>query len=116
MFARHGGKRTLTPNQWSRVSALLQRQRLPASFLWRFKTCVRWTRRSAFEKSYLVSEDPFATVALTRIEFLWQDLDTVQAWLQDTRHDDVEWVAAEVDRRRQWFTGLRRAWLLAASG
>jgi hypothetical protein len=26
---------------------------------------------------------------------------------------DVEWVAAEVVRRRQWMTGLRRAWLLA---
>jgi hypothetical protein len=121
---------TLTPDQ----CALVQRERLRASMLWRWGTCVRWTRRCAFTVPYLVSEDPDAMAALSRIEFLWQDLDAVQAYLNlRTRaydvvdsdasqawmrspgmHNDMEWVAAEVARRRQWFTGLRRAWLLKA--
>lgn len=96
---------TLTTDQLVRMCALLQRNRFPSSVLWRSSA-----------GPYLVSTDP---VALSRIEFFWQDLDAVQAWIHTPApwwHDlEVEWVAAEVGRR-QWLTGLRRAWLLAALG
>ena len=106
---------TLTTDQWVRVCALLQRRRLPSCLLWR-KTDVLWTRRTASAKICLVSSDPDAVAALTRIEFLWQDLDAVHAWVNSRPYssDNVEWVEGEVCRRRRWFTGLRRAWLLAA--
>jgi hypothetical protein len=91
----------LTTDQLARTCALLQRHRLPSSLLWTLQTRLHCTLH-----------------ALTRIEFLWQDLDAVDVWVHFMRHRycDVEWVAAEVARRRQWFTGLRRAWLLATSG
>jgi len=104
----------LTTDQLARVCVLLQRQRLPASLLWRSINRMHWTKRSALEKSHLVSEDPDAMAALSRIEFLWHDLDAVQAWLFTYARCSVGWIVAELDRRRQWFTGLRRQWLLAA--
>ena len=95
----------LTTDQVARVCALLKQRRLPPCLLW------IWGM-------YLVSQYPDAIAALTQIEFLWQDLDAVQAWMKSHAarcHLDVEvkCVAAEVGRRRQWFSGLRRAWLLA---
>ena len=103
----------LTTDQWARLCALVQRHRLPPTLLWRLQSRVRWTRHPGCVETYLVSDDLDAVAALSRIEFLWQDLGAVQAWLQLPGDYGVEWVAAEVDRRRQWFTGLRRAWLLA---
>ena len=106
----------LTTDQLVRMCALLQRNRFPSSVLWRFQTRVCWTRRSALAGPYLVSTDPVAMATLSRIEFLWQDLDAVQACIQTPApwwYDlEVEWVAAELGRQR-WFAGLRRAWLLA---
>ena len=107
---------TLTPDQLARICALLQLQRLPASLLWKWHSCVLRTRRSALGNPYPVSQDPDAMAALTRIEFLWQDLDTVQAYISiKSRTFDVKWIAAEIAKRRQWFTGLRRLWLLATT-
>jgi hypothetical protein len=104
----------LSVHQWARVCALLQRKRLPSRLVWGLQTFMCLTRRSPSERPSLVSEDSDAIAALTRIEFLWQDLDAVQAYLNAHPHcEDMKWVAAEVARRRQWFTGLRRAWLLA---
>ena len=105
----------LTVDQWVRMCALLQRNWLPSSLFWVFGTSVDWTKRGAFAEPSLVSEDPDAVAALSRIEFLWQDLNAVDAWVHSMPRGycDVEWVAAEVARRRQWFTGLRRAWVLA---
>jgi hypothetical protein len=107
---------TLTTDQWVRVCALLQRHRLPPRLLWRIKTRVHWTRWTASTRGCLVSSDPDAVAALSRIEFLWQDLDAVHAWVNCRPYscDSVEWVEGEVWRRRWWLTGLRRAWLLAA--
>ena len=102
----------LTVDQWVRMCALLQRNRLPSRLLWRWQTYVRWTKRSVLPKPCLVSQDPDAMAVLLRIEFLWQDLDAVQAWL-DFGLPDVGWIEAQVDRRRQWMTGLCQAWLLA---
>jgi hypothetical protein len=107
---------TLTTDQLVRMCALLQRNRFPSSLLWRLRTRVHWTRGYALAKPNLVSQCPDAIAALSRIEFLWQDLDAVQACIQTPApwwHDlEVEWVAAELGRQR-WFAGLRRAWLLA---
>jgi hypothetical protein len=106
----------MSVDQWVRMCALLQRHRLPSSLCWRVGTNLRLTRRAAVAEPILVFEDSDAIAALTRIEFLWQDLDAVQAYIIiKSRTFDVEWVAAEVDRRRQWFAGLRRTWLLAIS-
>jgi hypothetical protein len=101
-------------DQWARVCALLQRNQLPPSLLWEL-TYVRYIKRNAGSGEVdLVSQCPDAMAALLQIEFLWQDLDAVQAWLKSpSARCNVEWVAAEVARRRQWFTGLRRAWLSA---
>ena len=100
----------LTVDQWVRICALLQQNRFSPCLLWRLQiTYVRWVRRTAF----------VGVAVLTGIEFLWQDLDAVQAYVDHlspaARYDHVEWIVAELDRRRQWFTGLRRTWLLAAS-
>ena len=87
----------LRTHQWARLCGLLQRNRLPPSLLWRLESL--WT---------FVSD-----AALTQLEFLWQDLDAVRAWLElPNAPDDAVWIAGEVARRRQWPTGLRRAWLL----
>ena len=58
--------------------------------------------------------------AFSQMDYLWQDLDVVDAWIereQTTRAardiPRIHWVQAEVDRRRQWLTGLRAAWLRA---
>ena len=107
----------LTVDEWARLCALLQRNQCPPRLLWRLHTCVRWTMTDCFsfsKKKCIVDDNPVAMSALPQIEFLWQDLDAVQAYINlksPTSH--VGWVAAEVGRRRQWLTGLRRAWLLA---
>ena len=110
----------LTTDQWARTCALLQRHRLPPSLLWTLKTRVECTWRSISKETCMISEVPVAVTALSRIEFLWQDLDAVDAWLcsifMRLGYCDVEWVAAEVARRRQWFAGLCRTWLLAVVG
>jgi hypothetical protein len=109
----------MTPGQWARTCALVEHHRLPSRLCWRFPTGVYCTWDTTLETSCLVSHVPDAMAALTRIEFLWQDLDAVEAYISIkslTSTIDIEWVAVEVARRRQWFAGLRRAWLLTASG
>ncbi len=49
----------------------------------------------------------------------WEDLEAVVAWNDDRTKGIIatgafDWVTAEVDRRRQWSVGLRRAWPVAA--
>ena len=106
--------------QWARICALLQQRRLSPGLLWRpEKTWVYfWVRPRIESGKSFFSEDSIAVTALTQIEFLWQDLDAVQAFLQNSRPHwkYVQWVAAEVARRRGWFSGLRRAWLLTVVG
>ena len=102
----------LTTDQWARTCALLQHHQLPPSLLWTLQTRVYYTWRSASE-TCLVSDVPDAMAALSRMEFLWEDLDAVETWVYFTH---VKWVAAEVAKRRQWLTGLRRTWLVAVVG
>ena len=111
----------LTTDQWARLCALAQRHRLPPSLFWRWQSRVRLTRHPGSREPVLVSnvsDVPDAMAALSRIEFLWQDLIVVDAWVHSISihggYREVEWFATEVARRRQWSTGLRRAWLLVA--
>jgi hypothetical protein len=91
----------LTTDQWVRMCAMLQRNRLPSRLLWGL-SYVHYTWGSA-DGVYSVFTDPDAVAALTRIEFLWQDSDAVQAWIKSHAVSwDVDWVvAAEVYWRQQ---------------
>ena len=104
----------LTVDQVKRTCALLQQKRLPPSLLWRPISSVPELTRS--QTSFIclhVHNDPVVMSALSRIEFLWQDLQAVEAWLDDHHHAVItQWVQAEVNRRR-WLTSPRRAWLAA---
>ena len=111
----------LTVDQWARICALLQRHRLPPGLL--------WGRDSMHSVAYYILSGRHieftctnsATItAFSQMDYLWQDLDVVDAWIereQTTRAardiPRIHWVQAEVDRRRQWLTGLRAAWLRA---
>ncbi len=105
---------SFTVDQTARICALLQRQRLPSSLLWRpFTTLPLSVKPGRNMGPIKVVKDPDTMSALSQIEFLWQDLDEVQAWLDDSPHHlKLEWIAAEVDRRR-WLMNPRRAWLAA---
>lgn len=110
----------LTMDQWTRICGLLQRQRLPSSLLWRPRMQQSWCRISRDDFCCgMVYRIPGAVSALCQIEYLWQDLDAVQTWLNTeeklpyTVQRRLDWVKEEVDQRRQWLTGLCRGWLLA---
>ena len=56
---------------------------------------------------------------LADIEYMWEDLATVQFVLtlwrkQVGKSSSLDRIERELERRREWFTGLRRVWLLAA--
>ena len=53
-------------------------------------------------------------MALSHIEFLWEDLQAVKAWLHEKSSELWKgWVVDEVHKRQRWFAGLRQAWLAA---
>ncbi len=107
----------LTTDQWARICVLLQTLRLPPRLLWRPKwiSTICWTRSRNNFLAYFVSRDFAAMITLCHMEYLWQDLDAVEAWMEFMKFETVsiQWVADEVDRRRRWFSGPRRAWLAA---
>jgi hypothetical protein len=111
-----------TVDQTARICALLHQRWLPPSLLWRS----HFSRPHLFSKSRTVLDvsfvwtDPVAMSTLSNIEFLWQDLQVVKAWIhgQPPVFNKIEkakadWINAEVDKRQQWFAGARRAWLAA---
>ncbi len=113
----------LTMDQLARVCVLLQQHRLPVSLLWTPKMGVLFLIKMRTAVGYVyVYKDPDTISALSTMEFLWQDLEAAEAWIADRKKRTaggltigvVEWVTAEVDRRRQWSVGLRRAWLVAS--
>ena len=108
LFLRDGY--ILPPDKLARLCVLLQQHRLPASLLWKPKMGALF---------YFGGLDVAKAKDLADIEFLWQDLEAVEAWIDDRTKGIIttgafDWVTAEVDRRRQWSVGLRRAWLVAA--
>jgi hypothetical protein len=51
---------------------------------------------------------------LLQMEYLWQDLQLVHAYVQWASHGQQSLVTqAELSRRLKWMDGTRRAWLLA---
>ncbi len=90
----------LTPRQWEQICAALRRQGIASSFLWaRLPQCKNNGLRAG-------------------IEYLWEDLDGIEE-LVLSRHkgydcSECKWLKGELERRRAWVTGLRRAWLVAA--
>lgn len=82
-----------------------------------------YTRAKLDMCCHFVNEIPTTIDTLGRIDYLWQDLDAVDAWIKREKTSRVStdipdiprmyWVQAEVDRRRQWLAGLRVAWLRA---
>ncbi len=110
-------KYILTVDQWARICALLQRQRLPPSLLWWEEHSITY---NILLDHHVVNVNPVIAAALSSIDYLWQDLDVVDAWIEreqttcaTTDIPRIHWVQAEVVRRRQWPAGLRAAWLRA---
>ena len=105
---------SFTVDQTARTCALLEQQRLSSSLLWRPCTRLLLSVKPGRNMGPMrVAKDPVTMSALSQIEFLWQDLDEVQAWCDDYPYDlDRKWIAVEVDRRR-WLMDPRRAWLAA---
>jgi hypothetical protein len=96
----------MSVEQWIRLCNLGP----PPSLLWVPQSYIVFTL-SGF---YLRPEtNPETIAALGEIEYLWQDLDAAEAFLHSTVFPSrpKAWIAAEVQRRRQWMGGLRRAWL-----
>jgi hypothetical protein len=105
-----------TVDQTARTCALLQRQRLPSSLLWSLGTSLQsFVRPRPGMAIMQVAKDPVTMSALSQIDFLWQDLQAVEAWLHHHHGVNTQWVQAEVDRR-QWLMNPRRAWLAAVVG
>lgn len=93
----------LQPRQWVRLCALLQRQGIPSSTVWH---------------SFV-----FPPQFVEGVEHLWTDLDSVRVFMEEDRGycrcgrcdfcHARHWVGTELQRRREWATALRRAWLAA---
>ena len=108
----------LTVDQWARICALLQRHRLSPGLLWRGSlfSPAYYTRVKLDMCCHFVNEIPTTIDTLGRIDYLWQDLDAVDAWIKRQVTTDISrmyWVQAEVFHRRQWLAELRAAWLRA---
>jgi hypothetical protein len=98
----------LLPLQWVRLCAILQRQGIASSILWSI-----WSR-------FGLADPP----ELGDNEYMWEDLESIQSFLtlrldffekyQVGKSNSLDWIERELERRRAWFTGLRRVWLLAA--
>jgi hypothetical protein len=81
----------LTPRQWEQICAALRRQGIASSFLWtRLPQCKNTGLRAG-------------------IEYLWEDLDGIEE-LVLSRHKGYD-----CSECKWWVTGLRRAWLVAAT-
>ena len=104
----------LTASQWDRICRL----RPPLCELWNSNSFILLTPHAGVNQ--FTSRHPDAITALVQIEYLWTDLRAVDRFL-NTRSNRiismrVEWIADEVDQRRRWAAGLRRAWLAAVVG
>jgi hypothetical protein len=109
----------LSVDQWTRICALLQRHRLPPRLFWRCSG-VHSVAYYILSGRYVVDINPATIAAFSQMDYLWQDLDVVDVWIQrqqtsraTTDIARIHWVQSEVVRRRQWLTGLRATWLRA---
>ena len=89
----------LTPSEWTRLCALQP----PVHLLWKKRSKILWTAGT----NTLVSYNTMAN-----IEYLWQDLDAVKAYVTSLGRFAPGWLSSELQRREAcWLTGLRRAWI-----
>ena len=101
----------LNASEWDRICRL----RPPVCDLWNVKSLIAFTRHwTGWRNTNRVctSLRPHTVAALVQIEYLWTDLEAVDRFL-NTRSIKIQWIADEVDQRRRWAAGLRRAWLAA---
>ena len=105
----------LSTSHWDRICNL---RPTPVSHLWTMKSTILLRSRGC-EDASLTADDPDAIAALVQIEYLWTDLDAVEDFCRKSFFDvgcskkSIGWIIDEVSQRRQWATGLRRAWLVS---
>ncbi len=106
----------LTMTAWLRIFKLMELHHASEShLLWTKYSNILFTQTSTSNGGYHeVWKDPTAVSTLTQVEYLWRDLDAVQAFVDfPGKPKRCDWVRAELCRRKQWLTGLRRAWLVS---
>jgi hypothetical protein len=67
-----------------------------------------WVDGALWGEFYYTAEE---AIALTQMEYLWQDLSVVQRYVCNQARE--AWVGKELRARQTWCAGLRRAWILA---
>ena len=97
----------LSISHWVRLCRL----RPPVCDLWGIKSTIELTRYDWGAK--WTGDDPDAIATLVQMEYLWTDLDAVDKFCHLQLRRRVAWIADEVNQRRRWAAGLRRAWLAA---
>lgn len=108
----------LTMTGWLRIFKLMELHHPSEShLLWTKSSGILFTQTSTSNGGYHeVWKDPTAVSTLAQVEYLWRDLDAVQAFVDvdfPGKPKRCDWVRAELCRRKQWLTGLRRAWLVS---
>ena len=91
----------MLPRQWNSVCRLLEGAGVGCSVVWRENSLIYYTKTETRD-----------------IEYLWTDLEAVQAYVKfltkrfcQAWRAHQSWIAHELDRRVTWEMGLRRAWL-----
>ncbi len=87
----------LSRQQWLRLCGLLQRERISNSIVWQ---ALHFMMKSECE-------------SWIEIEYLWTDLEAVQMYLVQFENRKFKTLVCELERRKAWAAGTRRAWLTA---
>jgi hypothetical protein len=90
----------LTIGDWIRICRL----RPPLELVWAAQSKILFSCTGDFADAYDVAE-------LRTIDYLWQDLQAVQAFA--ACHGHVSWISQELALRVSWSKQLRRAWIAA---
>jgi hypothetical protein len=85
----------MAPLQWQRVYKIMRQQGIRTSVLWSFHSFA------------------YHSPLLADLDCMWEDLDVIQAGMNEQLYYDILWVSPELRRRQGWRNGLRRAWLAA---
>jgi hypothetical protein len=103
----------LTTSQWNRICRL----RPPLGDIWNKASLVFITLEKTTNVCVYTAHAPDVITALVQIEYLWTDLDVVDEFVREnlSYNKFLQWIVDEVDQRRQWAAGLRRAWLAAVA-
>jgi hypothetical protein len=89
----------MTGDQWHRACDLLERAGVASSIMWQSTS------------NFIYHE------FMGDIEYLWTDLEVVERFLMEEKMHPIRRIrlVQELDRRRTWDAGLRRAWLAACT-